>query len=842
MVTRAPRKSAKPAAKTLAKTPSTNFLFTSSEAVSIKVPKPHPRNPRIGDVDAVAESLKEHGQFKPIVMNRRNGFIAAGHHTWMAARKLGWEEIQVVWIDVDEKQHQKIMLIDNKTSDAGTYDEAVLAEILAGMSDDLVGTGYSPADLQDLIDSVSKLNNEGGGVSAEDLRGLMDEMPDMELRSKSKRQQYEDDKEDDEDYREAQIARGAPVKPKKDEQDDAEEIDDIVEAEAELQAVLEVKVENFDFWKQGDDYGIPPLREDLLMQEIPPNLETWGGHDVTPDDGEKWFLYNFSLGGIKGLPFDRSILCFYCADEATEAMTKRGWLKWNEITEDDTILSMDPVTKELKWSVVKSIFRKKYSGKMHHLSNTSIDALVTPNHKFALTDGSLVPVEALTVGKSIQTMGTAVQGGTNVYTDAFVELVGWAVTEGCYHPCAVTITQKRGSEGEQYIRDALKFTKAEFSEHTSGVDCAAFRIMGDVAQQILAVSPGRVLSMEFVRTISTYQRSLLIEVMLDGDGWRSGKNARQYFQKDRAHIDVFVALCSMAGVPTTTKYREWKTVLPNRTEHLSAGYTVTLRNRMSTKVGNIDFHGGRRDKRGGKPGSPRINPNVPMVDYDGYVWCPETEYGTWVCRRNGRVYVTGNTYDEKFEGWWETPAWYTARILAKGCRNAVVPDFSFYYSQPRVVHLHNVYRAQWVGRFFQEAGMRVAPRLQFDYSDPKSLEIALRGIPKGCPVLATSQQNPEDKTDEKKIAEHLQHALDTIQPKSLIYYSGNPGRRAMEQVKYDGEVKYLMNFVGVRREIAFGKQAGLGAKTAKQRKVALDKARKKLTKSDKPEATEENEE
>ncbi len=495
-------------AKTVKTVPDGRFLFTNSEEVGIKVPKPHPMNPRIGNVDAVAESLKEHGQFKPIVINKRTGFIAAGHHTWMAARKLAWDSIQVVYIDVDEKKHQKIMLADNKTSDMGTYDEKVLAEILAGMGDDLTGTGYTPVDLQDLIDSAGA-NADAVGASATDLRGLMDEMPDMEVRAKTKREQYEEGLEDDDDYREANKARGAVVKPKKGEVDDAEEIDDIVEAEAELQAVLEVKVENFDFWQQGDDFGIPPLREDLLLQEIPPDLTTWGGHDVTPDDGEKWFLYNYQLGGIKGLPFDRSLLCFF-------------------------------------------------------------------------------------------------------------------------------------------------------------------------------------------------------------------------------------------------------------------------------------------------------------------------------------------TYDEKFEGWWETPAWYTSRVLAKGCRNAVVPDFSFYYSQPRVVHLHNVYRAQWVGRFFQEAGMRVAPRLQFDYRDPMSLDIALRGIPRGCPVLATSQQNPEQKGDEKKIADHLQHALDEIKPEALIYYSGNPGRRAMEMVKYDGEVKYLMNFVGVRREVAFGKQAGLGAKSSKDRQKALTKARAKLAKT--TEEVEEEEE
>lgn len=488
--------------KVVAEGVSDRFLFDKIEYVPVTELKPHPKNPRLGNVDAVAESLTSNGQYKPIVVNKKTGFIAAGHHTWLAARKLGWETIGVVYIAVDEAAHLRIMLADNKTADLGTYDETLLAEILAGIATDggLVGTGYNEADFQDLIQSVqTTLDETDDEDTRANLKDLMSTMPKLGGKTLSKREQYQEDHEDDEEHQEAQKSRGV-VKAAKPEEDDAEEIDNIEDVEAELQAVLEVKVENFDFWKQSSDaYQIPELRDDFLLEEIPEPLKTWGGHEATPDDGRSWFLYNYSLGGIKGLPFDRSILSFF-------------------------------------------------------------------------------------------------------------------------------------------------------------------------------------------------------------------------------------------------------------------------------------------------------------------------------------------TYDEKFEGWWETPAWYTCRVLAKGCRNAIVPDFSFYYSTPRIVHLHNVYRAQWLGRFFQEAGMRVAPRLQFDYTDPNTLEIALRGIPQGCPVLATSQQNPEKKEDEKRIAKYLQEAIDTIKPESIIFYSGPPGKRAMESVRYEGKVVYLPNYVSVRRDVAFGKgtNRGLGKGTAKDRAKALQKARKRL--------------
>jgi len=36
--------------------------------------------------------------------------------------------------------------------------------------------------------------------------------------------------------------------------------------------------------------------------------------------------------------------------------------------------------------------------------------------------------------------------------------------------------------------------------------------------------------------------------------------------------------------------------------------------------------------------------NIATVKYTGVVWCPQTEHGTFVARRNGSVFITGNTF------------------------------------------------------------------------------------------------------------------------------------------------------------------------------------------------------
>lgn len=113
------------------------------------------KNPRIGDVDAVAASLERFGQYRPIIANRgnltgRKNEVLAGNHTLKAARKLGWADIDVEWVDVDDDTAARIVIADNRTSDIATYDNRELLAAVQLMPT-LEGTGYSQDDMADLL-------------------------------------------------------------------------------------------------------------------------------------------------------------------------------------------------------------------------------------------------------------------------------------------------------------------------------------------------------------------------------------------------------------------------------------------------------------------------------------------------------------------------------------------------------------------------------------------------------------------------------------------------------------------------------------------------------------------
>lgn len=125
------------------------------ERVSVTALEPYPNNPRKGNVDLIAESLDTYGQYKPITVNRRNGQILAGNHTYRAALKLGWSEIDAVFVDVDDTTAAKIVAMDNRTSDLGAYDKQILADLLKNVSD-LAGTGYTTEEFDDILASIQE--------------------------------------------------------------------------------------------------------------------------------------------------------------------------------------------------------------------------------------------------------------------------------------------------------------------------------------------------------------------------------------------------------------------------------------------------------------------------------------------------------------------------------------------------------------------------------------------------------------------------------------------------------------------------------------------------------------
>jgi ParB-like chromosome segregation protein Spo0J len=138
-------KTTTPAVKEVAE----KFVVGDTTLVSLSELQRFPGNPREGDIGAISESLRLFGQYRPIVVNKRTNQILKGNHTAAAAASLGWKEIAVVWVDVDDEAAIRIVLADNRTADKATYDNEILLEVL-GKVKTLEGTGFDADDIGDL--------------------------------------------------------------------------------------------------------------------------------------------------------------------------------------------------------------------------------------------------------------------------------------------------------------------------------------------------------------------------------------------------------------------------------------------------------------------------------------------------------------------------------------------------------------------------------------------------------------------------------------------------------------------------------------------------------------------
>lgn len=125
-----------------------------------------PGNARVGDVERIKNSMKAHGVFNPLIVQKSTNRVMIGNHRLAALRELHDEDpatwdgtAPVAYYDVDDTQGTKINLIDNKLSDdAVMNDEALVAQLQAIQEEDgdLSGTGFVTEELDALLKNINE--------------------------------------------------------------------------------------------------------------------------------------------------------------------------------------------------------------------------------------------------------------------------------------------------------------------------------------------------------------------------------------------------------------------------------------------------------------------------------------------------------------------------------------------------------------------------------------------------------------------------------------------------------------------------------------------------------------
>jgi hypothetical protein len=348
-----------------------------------------------------------------------------------------------------------------------------------------------------------------------------------------------------------------------------------------------------------------------------------------------------------------------CLSEDTEILTARGWLGIDQLRGDDLVVTLDTSSGNYVEQVVQKKFILDGPGTMYNFKTKSLDALLTEDHRIVYhTKKSLrwrnVAAKDAPCPMSWPACG-AVQKTDIDITDDVLRLLAWVITEGTWakpswtknhnmplspknrltaeerakrasyitifqsHPVNVLeirtlLTRLFGCANESPVtnsggpqnRKAIVLPRSNFFLGKTASDLCRF-YLGDNLHRI----PRQILA-----NASPRQLEVLFETLNKGDASIDIPHGTRFYPgKNLGLADDFQELCTRLGMRSSTN---------NGSRHPST-------------VGQVLVQVGSKWKT-----SHTIKRRPTIVPYQGRVWCITVQNGTFVARRKGRVFTTGN--------------------------------------------------------------------------------------------------------------------------------------------------------------------------------------------------------
>lgn len=348
----------------------------------------------------------------------------------------------------------------------------------------------------------------------------------------------------------------------------------------------------------------------------------------------------------------------FCVDEETEMLTASGWKRHGDVSVGELCYTLNHDTGLGEWQPVSAInvFEGDPSCEMLLMEGRGHSSLSTLNHRWPVRNKG-----NSTWGRRWRTSETLNQSDyiqcaahdaglptTPAWSDAFVEIVAWLWTEGSWNVSnALSLSQSSRVNPKlcDRIRSALfaylgpRCEGSMFPHRHSGTplwvedkpdaDGLVFWRLNQAAShaftKVLSI-PEKVVSHTWLRTLTLPQLELFIETSFLADGDLAKKRLAQ---TSKGRAEAFGFACILAGKPVSY------VAIDN--DHNKQYEIGVLRRRQFSPIQNAENNDNRPFK-------------AERVRHGGAVWCPTTPNGTWLARRKGSVYWTGNTDSEEWTG------------------------------------------------------------------------------------------------------------------------------------------------------------------------------------------------
>ena len=350
---------------------------------------------------------------------------------------------------------------------------------------------------------------------------------------------------------------------------------------------------------------------------------------------------------------------FNCVDKNTEILTTSGWKRFDEISTGTSILSYSIDREKIEVDSVQEIHVYDSPVEVIDFNSPTFTASSTADHRWAVDyRGRSKFVTTAHINKNKWPDYPIIRCGDNSFadnstiSDNMIKLLGWIVTDGSVSGDSITLYQSVNTKKNAFVYhemievlDSLGIKYADRCYDKYPGSHQIYMNVSDTTRELCNIvsHEKRLLSFDLVSTLSQRQCLLLMHSMLQGDG--EGVNEHGYFKeksnvaitcRSQEHVDIFQYIAFRAGFATNayeiTPEMHNSNPSANRV-YSSVSNNAPIRvNKSYYKVAVL------RVKRA------QIYPHHKSshVAEDG-VWCVSTRNQTWIARRFGKVYVTGNS-------------------------------------------------------------------------------------------------------------------------------------------------------------------------------------------------------
>ena len=348
--------------------------------------------------------------------------------------------------------------------------------------------------------------------------------------------------------------------------------------------------------------------------------------------------------GFVGIGMDNWI--YGCLSEDTEILTREGWVHYHRAKVGTETLGFNPETNEFSWQEVMQTYEYPYDDIAYHIHGHNTDQIVSRNHKCLIRKNRkwrAVTAEALpkeTYFPYLPDLSEAIsekQKSKMLFSSLCQKILPKHQTSSAPRKtkgsmgklCCVRKTQMVSSGLAQKSCQTNLFLSMQWGTPGTGV-CQAWL----QRQSGLEFRSGRILSLKNDRT----QQSCL-----EGRG-DLFQNTRQLQGNQVYPMSPRISgygskrrICNGASVDCC------KGTKPSSNQtRMCSPYQSRPDRQSDRKSDAVFFQSGAQTIRGKRIPSTAMA-RVEPVHYKGTVWCVKVPTGFFVARRNGKIFVTGNS-------------------------------------------------------------------------------------------------------------------------------------------------------------------------------------------------------